>query len=86
MKRNFRLAFNALTKLGVPVREFNYNGEDRFWISAEESGSHQFLDYYDGRYIPNWEFGVSPVITETLRKYGLWHEWQNPAQLNVWED
>ena len=86
MKRNFRLAFNALTKLGVPVREFNYNGEDKFWISAEDSESYRFCDYYDGYLIPDWEFGVSPVITDTLRKYGLWAEWQNPAQLNVWED
>ena len=86
MKRNFRSAFNALKKLGVPVREYNYNGEDKFWISAEESESYRFLNYYDGYRIPGWEFGVSPAITDTLRKYGLWTEWQNPAQLNVWED
>ena len=82
MKRNFRLAFNALTKLGVPVRE----RDDTFWISAEDSESYRFCDYYDGYRIPDWEFGVSPVITETLRKYDLWCEWQNPAQLNVYED
>ena len=84
MKKNFRTAFNRLQKLGVPVRETN-DGL-RFWISAEESDSYKFCDYYDGYMIPDWEFGVSPVITETLNKYGLWHEWQNPAQLNVWED
>ena len=84
MTRNHRLAFNALKKLGVPVREFNYNGEDKFWISAEEPDSYKFCDYY--AYMrEDWEFGVSPVITETLRKYGLFAEWQNPAQLNVWE-
>lgn len=31
------------------------------------------------------KLGVSPVITGTLRKYGLFAEWQNPAQLTVWE-
>lgn len=84
MKRDFRNAFNALQKLGVPVRETN-DGE-RFWISAEDSESYKFVDYYDGYRIPDWEFGVSPVITNTLRKYGLFAEWQNPAQLNVWKD
>ena len=85
MKRNFRLAFNALKKQGVPVKEY-WDDQPNFWISAEESDSYKFCDYYDGYQIPDWEFGVSPVITETLRKYGLWAEWQNPAQLNVWED
>ena len=84
MKRDFRNAFNALKKLGVPVRE--YHGEEpNFWISAEESASSDFCNYYDGHMIPDWEFGVSPVITGTLRKYGLFAEWQNPAQLTVWE-
>lgn len=84
MKRAYRNAFNALKKLGVPVREYWYD-EDNFWISAEESNSHEFCDYYEGYRIPDWEFGVSPVITQTLRKYGLFAEWQNPAQLSVWE-
>jgi len=84
MKRDFRNAFNALKKLGVPVRE--YHGEEpNYWISAEESASSEFMNYYDGHMIPDWEFGVSPVITQTLRKYGLFAEWQNPAQLTVWE-
>lgn len=84
MKRNFRTAFNRLTKLGVPVRETN-DGES-FWISAEEGGSHLWCDYYDGYRIPDWEFGVNPKITKTLRDLGLFAEWQNPAQLNVWEN
>jgi len=84
MKRNFRTAFNRLTKLGVPVRETN-DGES-FWISAEDSESYRFCDYYDGYLISDWEFGVSPVITKTLRDLGLFAEWQNPAQLNVWEN
>lgn len=85
MKKAFRNAFNALKKQGVPVKEYIDHDRYNFWISAEEPNSHQFCDYYDGAFIPDWEFGVSPVITETLRKYGLFAEWQNPAQLNVWE-
>ena len=69
MKRAYRTAFNRLTKLGVPVRETN-DGES-FWISAEDSESYRFCDYYDGYLIPDWEFGVSPVITKTLRDLGL---------------
>ena len=84
MKRAYRNAFNALKKLGVPVREY-WTDEDNFWISAEDSDSYKFCNYYDGHMIPDWEFGVSPVITQTLRKYGLFAEWQNPAQLSVWE-
>jgi hypothetical protein len=84
MKRAYRNAFNALKKLGVPVREYRTD-EDNFWISAEESNSHQWCNYHDGYRIPDWEFGVHPAITSTLRKYGLFAEWQNPAQLSVWE-
>lgn len=84
MKRNFRTAFNRLTKLGVPVRETN-DGES-FWISAEEDTSHLWCDYFDGYRMPDWEFGVNNQITSLLRELGLFAEWQNPAQLNVWEN
>jgi len=84
MKRAYRNAFNALKKLGVPVREY-WTDEDNFWISAEESNSYAWCDYFDGYRIPDWEFGVHPAITNTLRKYGLFAEWQNPAQLSIWE-
>jgi hypothetical protein len=47
MKRNFRNAFNALKKIGVPVKE--YHGEEpNFWISAEEDTSNLWADYFDG--------------------------------------
>ncbi len=83
MKRNFRTAFNRLTKMGVPVRETN-DGKS-FWISAEDSESYKWCDYYDGYLMPDWEFGVSNQITSLLRELGLFAEWQNPAQLSVWE-
>jgi hypothetical protein len=84
MKRNYRNALNALTKLGVPTYQ-RYDME-HFAISAEDSESYKFCDYYDGYRIPDWEFGVSPVVTETLRKYGLHAEWINPGELGVYED
>jgi hypothetical protein len=59
---------------------------EHFAISAEDSESYKFCDYYDGYRIPDWEFGVSPVVTETLRKYGLHAEWINPGELGVYED
>jgi hypothetical protein len=85
MKRNFRTAFNRLKKLGVPVREYR-DEQPNFWISAEEDTSSLWCDYFDGYRIPDWEFGVNPAITTTLRELGLFAEWQNPAQLTVWEN
>jgi len=84
MKRNYRLAFNALTKLGVPL--YQRSDMENWAISAEDSNSYKFCDYYDGYRIDDWEFGVSPVIFNTLRKYGLHAEWINPGELGVYED
>ena len=84
MKRNYRNALNALTKLGVPTYQ-RYDMEN--WaISAEHENSYKFCDYYDGHNMPDWEFGVSPVIYNTLRKYNLHAEWINPGELGVYED
>jgi hypothetical protein len=83
MKRNYRNALNALTKLGVPT--YQRSDMEHFAISAEDADSYKFCDYY--AYMrDDWEFGVSPVITETLRKYGLHAEWINAGELGVYED
>ena len=83
MKRNYRNAFNALNKLGVPT--YQRSDMDHFAISAEDADSYKFCDYY--AYMrEDWEFGVSPVITDTLRKYGLHAEWINAGELGVYED
>jgi hypothetical protein len=83
MKRNYRNAFNALTKLGVPT--YQRSDMEHFAISAEDAESYKFCDYY--AYMrEDWEFGVSPVITDTLRKYGLHAEWINAGELGVYED
>jgi hypothetical protein len=83
MKRNYRNAFNALNKLGVPT--YQRSDMEHFAISAEDADSYKFCDYY--AYMrEDWEFGVSPVITDTLRKYGLHAEWINAGELGVYED
>lgn len=83
MKRNYRNALNALTKLGVPT--YQRSDMEHFAISAEDAESYKFCDYY--AYMrEDWEFGVSPVITDTLRKYNLHAEWINAGELGVYED
>jgi hypothetical protein len=83
MKRSYRNALNALNKLGVPT--YQRSDMEHFAISAEEPDSYKFCDYY--AYMrDDWEFGVSPVITDTLRKYGLHAEWINAGELGVYED
>jgi len=85
MKRQYRHAYNALKKLGVPVYEReDLNG--RFNISAEHPNSYEWCDYYDGIYRNDWDFGVNPVITKVLDKYGLFAEWINAGELGVYED
>lgn len=82
MRKQYRYAYNALKKLGVPV----YVRDDmdgRFQISAEEPTSYAWLDYYyEGN---EWDFGVNPKIDAVLRKYGLHSEWINAGELGVYE-
>lgn len=82
MKRNFRLAFNKLKSLGVPVYERD-DMDGRFQISAEDPESYKWCDYYD-RGHPDWIFGVNPQVEGTLAKYGLFSEWINPGELGVY--
>lgn len=85
MKRPFIKAFNELTKLGCPVFErSDYPG--RFLISAEDSESYQWADYY--AYADNrWKGeNTSPKLDEVLSKYKLYAEWENPGCLIVFEN
>ena len=89
MKRNHRLAFNALKKIGCPVYE--RSDIENFQISAEGIYDYYdrdtvWADYYDGYRILDWEFGINPLITNTLRKYNLHAEWINAGELGVYED
>jgi hypothetical protein len=83
MKRNHRLAFNALKKIGAPVYE--RSDIENFQISAESNSDYIWADYYDGDYLDGYEFGVSPRIINTLAKYGLHAEWINPGELGVYD-
>ena len=88
MTRNHRLAFNALKKIGAPVYE--RSDIKNFQISAEGIiGDYDrdtlWANYYDGHSIPNWEFGINPLITETLAKYGLHAEWINAGEIGVYD-
>lgn len=83
MKRQFRNAFNALKKLGVPVYVRDDMG-GRFQISAEEPESYKWADYY-AYARAGWDFGVNPLIDQVLKKYGLFSEWINPGELGVYE-
>jgi len=84
MKANYDKALKALTALGVPT----YQRADmkHFAISAEDSESYKWCDYYEGDMMPGWDFGVHPDIDKTLAKYGLHSEWINPGELGVYED
>ena len=87
MQRNYRTAFNALKKMGAPVIEGGYDGEDTFRISAEDNVSYTWADYYqmtdgDGT---GYLMGVSNRINNILDKNGLYAEWINPGVLAVCE-
>jgi hypothetical protein len=83
MKKDFRNAYNALKKIGVPV----YVRDDmdgRFQISAEEPESYQWASMYSRN--PSWDFGVNPKIDALLDKYNLYCEWINAGELGVYHN
>ena len=85
MKRNFRLAFNALEKIGAPVFENADTERDgNFRISAENNVDETWASYWAITH-SDLDNGVNRKITSILRRYGLFSEWQNAACLSVWE-
>lgn len=86
MKRNYRKAYTALKKMGVPVLEGGDRGEDTFRISAEDNTDTVWADYYN-EYCsePAYQFGVKREINEVLEANGLFAEWINPGVLAVEE-
>ena len=84
MKANYRKAQAALTLLGVPT--YQRSDMQHFAISAEDTNSYKFCDYYDGHAMPEWNSGVNPIIDKTLAKFGLHSEWINPGELGVYEN
>ena len=89
MKKNARLAFNALKKIGCPVYEGTWmEGDmDYFRISGEENyNGETWAEYYlSGREGIDGmdDFGVNNKINAVLDKYGLMCEWANPGVLDV---
>ena len=83
-KPNYKKAEAALKALGVPT--YQRSDMANFGISAEDSDSYKWLDYYEGYRMEGWDFGVHPDIDKTLAKYGLSCEWQNPGELSVYAD
>ena len=82
MKRIYIKAFNELKKMGVPVYERD-DMDGRFQISAEDVDSYKWVSYYESP--SSWIFGVNPKIDAVLRKFGLFAEWINPAELGVYQ-
>jgi len=85
MKAQHRKAFNALTKLGVPLREVG----DHFNIDLEQPSQELWASYYDAVALEignnEWIFGINPKIHNTLRKHGLHAEWINAGEIGVYE-
>ena len=86
MKRNIRKAFNELKKIGAPVYEGGWNGEDTFRISGEDNCDEIWADYYEEFTPADFEFGINPKITAILDKNRCYAEWCNPGVLNVYEN
>jgi|TARA_R110000765_G_scaffold393690_1_gene487097 hypothetical protein len=88
MKINYRTAFNKLKKIGCPVIEGGYDGEDTFRISAEDNEKECWADYYqmtDGDK-SGFMMGVNNKINDILSEQGLFAEWCHPGVLSVWEE
>lgn len=81
MKRNVRNAMSELKKIGVPV--FERSDIEYFGISAEDEESYKWVDYY-GEYRGGYPY-VAEEIANTLRKYDLFAEWENPGALIVYD-
>jgi hypothetical protein len=84
MKRQYKLAYQALKVMGVPV--FTNADNERlgnFFISAEAPRSDEWVDYYMRD--DSWAFGVNPAIDNVLGQFDLMCEWVNPGLLGVYE-
>jgi len=84
MEKSYEKAYKSLKKLGVPVIEGGYHGEDTFRISGEDNYPIIWADYYCERHGTTLDdFGVNHEINDTLEANGLYAEWQNPGVLSV---
>jgi hypothetical protein len=84
MKSKYKLAYQALKVMGVPV--FTNADNDKlgnFCISGEHPDSPKWADYYDAP--DHFIFGVNPAIESLLAQFDLMCEWINPGCLGVYE-
>ena len=84
MKSTHTKAFYELQALGCPVF-VHPSAPEYFDISAEQTNSSEWVDYYEGAFREGWIFGTHPTLDEVLWKHGLLAEWVNPAHLRVYE-
>ncbi len=84
MTRNHRNAFNALTKLGVPVFQ-RRDYPEGFFISAEHDNSYEWVDYWNTSRDRFEGETVHPLIRTTLAPFGLHAEWENAGCLAIYE-
>lgn len=85
MKKSYKLAYQALKVMGVPV--FTNEDHDRlgnFGINAEVPEGLRWANYYASA-AHDWNFGVSPELETVLAQFGLMCEWVNPGCLAVYE-
>jgi len=87
MQQKFKAAYTTLKKMGVPVIEGGWDGEDTFRISGEDNHNQVWADYYE-EYCsePAYVFGVKKEINDVLEARGLMCEWINPGVLGVYEN
>lgn len=87
MDSKFRKAFDQLSKMGCPVIEGGWDGDDTFRISGEDNyGDTVWADYWKELCDDRWAFGVNPKIQKVLDANGLFCEWVNPGVLGVYAD
>lgn len=86
MKKNFRKAYDELKKMGAPVIEGGWSGEDTFRISGEDNYPIVWAEYYyEGDLTLSMDSsGVNHDINETLQANGLFAEWVNAGVLGVY--
>jgi hypothetical protein len=84
MKPQYKLAYQALKVMGVPVFTNEDNAKlGNFYINGEAPNSPEWADYYDAP--RDWLFGVNPAIEDILGNFNLMCEWVNPGLLGVYE-
>jgi hypothetical protein len=84
MNTKYKLAYQALKVMGVPV--FTNADNDRlgnFFIDGEARNSDLWISYHFPP--PHFIFGVNPALESLLSNFNLRCEWVNPSLVAVYE-